>query len=115
LDGRPFVFTDGQWVAIPFWRNPACVPPDFNLLNLFDPPPRPFNCPLTVDGFAIWKNGPAIDPGPELAHFRGLGSVPVWFVRWSDLQAAVADLESTEFSAIKSLSVLQSAWRVLIA
>jgi DNA invertase Pin-like site-specific DNA recombinase len=30
-------------------------------------------------------------------------------------QKLVTELESTEFSAVKSLSVLQSAWRVLIA
>jgi hypothetical protein len=35
---RGFVIQDGTTAAIPFYRGPACIPPRFNLLNLFDAP-----------------------------------------------------------------------------
>ena len=31
-------FTNGEWVCIPFYRHPDCVPDDFNLLDFFDRP-----------------------------------------------------------------------------
>lgn len=79
-----------QWAAIVFYRDPACVPSGFNLLNFFDVP-RAFGCPLTVEGFEIWENGPGQDPAPRLSKLRDAGPVPVWFVSWPELQAAVAD------------------------
>jgi hypothetical protein len=89
------IFQDGVWAAIPFLRDPDCIP-DVNLLDGFDLPPRPFNCPLTVHGFAIYKNGPPpIDVVPLYAMLMSNGSVPIWFVRWSELQWAIADDELT--------------------
>jgi hypothetical protein len=32
----PYIFADGGWVGIAFYRSPACVPADFNLLEFFD-------------------------------------------------------------------------------
>jgi len=86
-----FAIHNGQWAAIFFYRSPACVPASFNLLQLFNPPAA-FGCPLTVEGFAIYDQVPP-PPGvsPKQAKTFGLGAVPVWFVRWADLQAAVAD------------------------
>ena len=81
---------DGTWAAIVFYRLPECVPPDFNLLTFFDLP-RAFACPLTVRGFEIWKNGPPVDFAPIHTELRGLGAVPIWFVRWNELEAALAD------------------------
>lgn len=46
---------------------------------------------MTVEGFAIWKSGPGLDPGPIQSRYRGLGAVPVWFVRTADYLAATAD------------------------
>jgi hypothetical protein len=94
-----------DWAAIAFYRSPACVPDDFNLLEFFDVPAA-FSCALTVDGFEIWRNGPPpLDPAPMAIQFRGLGAVPVWFVSWEDLQAAAADdmLTLPELLAIPSL------------
>ena len=33
IDGAITAVHDREWAAIPFWRLPACVPPDFNLLE----------------------------------------------------------------------------------
>lgn len=96
-----------EWAAVVFYRNPACVPADFNLMDLFHVP-NAFFCGLTIDGFEIWRNGPPpIDPAPMMAEFNGLGAVPIWFVSWPELQAAVADdtLTMTELSAMDSLIV----------
>jgi hypothetical protein len=81
----------GEWSAIPFYRPPDCVPDDFNLLLMFDIPDV-FSCgPVTSVGFAVWKNGPTIDPAPIHGEFHGLGAVPVWFVHTDELLAAVFD------------------------
>lgn len=57
--GAPFaeIFRDDGWVAIPFVRDPSCVPLGFNLLASADIPAA-FGFELTVEGFALWKNGP---------------------------------------------------------
>jgi hypothetical protein len=102
-----FVPHTDQWAAIVFYRQPGCVPPGFNLLNLFNPPTA-FGCTLTVDGFTIYDDVP-VPPGaaPKLAKFFGLGAVPVWFVSWPELQSAMADgaLTITELAALPSLRV----------
>lgn len=115
LDGSPFLFTDGEWVAIPFLREPSCVPESFDLLALFDfepafpgGPPRPFLCPLTVEGHVIWKNGPPpVDAAPIQQVLQGLGAVPIWFVRLTEVEAAVldGDLTIAELAAMPSLLV----------
>ena len=112
-DGSAFLVNNGEWVAFWFIRDPGCIPADFNLLDTddFTPafpggPPRPFLCPNTVNGFAIWKNGPPpIDFVPIQVSWHGLGAVPVWFARLSEVQAAVADnkLTITEILALPSL------------
>ena len=94
-----------EWAAIVFYRSPACVPPNFNLMDLFNVPGA-FFCQLTIEGFEIWRNGPPpVDFAPMQAKFNGLGAVPVWFVSWSELQAAIADdvLTITELQTLSSL------------
>ncbi len=101
-DGSIFVIHDDEWVAIPFWRPPACVPAGFNLLDLFDPAAT--GCPILVEGFAIFRQ-PA--PPPISTEVQGLGAVPIWFVRRSEFQAATADevLTIGELAALPSLRV----------
>ncbi len=99
------VLHDGATAAIAFYRDPACVPPDFNLPNLFDAP-RAFGCPLTVEGFEVWKNGPPpVDAGPIQVETRGLGAVPIWFANWDELSFALSDhvLTIGELRALPSL------------
>lgn len=97
-DGGPFyarierglIHTDGEWAAIAFYRPPACVPADFNLLDFFDP--AAFGCDSFVTGFAVWEHGPwAGDEGPIQSRLNNTGPMPVWFVSWIQLEAAVAD------------------------
>ena len=73
-----------QWAAIPFVRQPACVPAEFNLLDGLDftpafpgGPPRSFFCDLTVEGPAVFKNGPPpIDFAPVMPSAPGPGCCP---------------------------------------
>src|SRR5829696_5722448 len=105
LGPGPNAIHDGTWAAIPFYTQPSCVPSDFNLLNFFDIP-RAFGCPLTVEGFSVWKNGPPpVDAAPIQNILRGTGAVHIWFVRWTELQAGMADgvLTMPELSAMPSL------------
>src|SRR5262249_47013766 len=75
-------------------------------LDFFDIP-RAFGCPLTVRGFEVWKNGLPIDQAPLTSKTYGLGNVPVWFVAWSELEAATADqvLTITELASLPSLQI----------
>lgn len=99
------VYHDNERAAIFFYRPPACIPASFNLLDFFDVP-RVFGCgPQTVQTFTIWRHGPGIDEGPIMTKSRGLGAVPVWFVSWPELQAAIADGQLTvgELAGLPSL------------
>lgn len=108
-----FIPHTDQWAAIPFLRETACIPADFDLLDFADftpawpgGPPRPFLCALTVEGFAIYKNGPPpVDQAPILSQFREVSEVPIWFAAWPELHAAASDGDLTvpELLALPSL------------
>ncbi len=113
-----FPMTD-EWAAIPWLRETHCVPDDFNILTLVDltilfppevpfPGPRPFFCPLTIEGHEIWNTDPP-DPrvGPLNITARGLGAVPVWFVSTAELLPAIADgvLTIADLEAMSSLLI----------
>lgn len=85
----PHVVNDGEWAAIVFYRDPGCVPAEFNLLDFFDAPAA-FSCPLTVEGFSLWIGEPFAG-APKIGKARGTGAVPVWFVPLSSFQAATQD------------------------
>lgn len=88
-----FYHTDG-WLAVPFYRSPSCVPEDFNLLDLFHFPgaggPGAFGCPLLMSGFLLTEPDAPLGRFPRQVVLKGSGS-PLWFVRWADFQAAMAD------------------------
>jgi hypothetical protein len=89
IDGLSgFVPTDGTWVGIHFYREPSCIPANFNLLKVFHPPVA-FGCTLTITG-KTWRHAPG-DLVPYQEHYSGRGAVPIYFVRLPDLQAAAAD------------------------
>ena len=93
--------------AVVFYRDPACIPGDFNLLQFFDVPGA-FRCQLTVEGFVIWKNAPPPqDQAPIQQELFESGSVPVWIVATSELSAAAADgvLTIGELASLPSLVV----------
>lgn len=93
--GSENVFRTDEWAAIVFYRQPHCVPADFNLLWFFDfsllgvPPAS--RCPLTVEGFEIWPAPPGPGIAPIQSVSSGLGAVPIWFVAWSDMQVLLTD------------------------
>jgi hypothetical protein len=101
---RGVLLEDDGWVAIPFYRDPACVRPNFNLLNFFDfvNIPAIFFCPLTVNGFELWDD-PATDAAPRQSSLQGNGAVPVWFVSTEDFHAALPGITLTELLAMPSL------------
>jgi hypothetical protein len=110
VDGE--IINDGEWAVVVFYRPPSCIPAEFNLLGFFDFPseagPGAFGCnPPTTDSVEYWQNGPGIDFAPVMAKFRGLGAVPVWFVSWPEIEAAVADdvLTIGELESLPSLRV----------
>jgi hypothetical protein len=55
----------------------------------------------------VLNGPPPIDFAPILAHFYGLGAVPIWFVSWDDLQTAISDdlLTLDELQAMSSLRI----------
>jgi hypothetical protein len=84
----PHVLHDGEWAAVAFYRDPACVRPDFNLLTFFDPPAA-FGCAAVVSGASIWDNGPGVG-APRVAVQNG-DAVPIWFFPVGALLAALED------------------------
>jgi hypothetical protein len=98
------VFHDGEWAAIVFYRPPDCVPDNFDLLAFYDF--GAVDCgPPTTDGFIIWYGAPGDTP-PIQINLRGLGAVPVWFVAWPELEAALLDdsLTMSELEAMERLT-----------
>jgi len=102
-----FVPHTDQWAPIVFLRNPACVPPSFNLLGQANPRDA-FECALLVEGHATFRNGlPPVDLVPIHVTFKGLGAVAIWFISWPEFQVAMADGEVTiaELAALPSLRI----------
>jgi hypothetical protein len=94
---------DGKWAFVVFYRPPECVPPDFNLLDLFDWEGAWGCLPVTTDGFFVMHKDL---PGPIQQKLHGLGAVPVWFVKVHEIEAAMADevLTIGELGALPSLA-----------
>lgn len=88
------IFRDGDWVVIPIYRDPAAIPPSFNLLTYFDPPgpsgPGAFAAPLRITGHYMIEADAPLGTFPKIVISRG-DAVPIWFVRWDALAAAMAD------------------------
>ena len=95
-----------RWAAIVFYRDPGCVPDDFNLGRFLHLPgpggPGAFGCRLLVEGHEIWQNGPGLDPAPIYVRTRNaVPDLPVWFVGWDELhpllesgQVFIGDIEA---------------------
>jgi hypothetical protein len=98
---------DGQWAAIPFFRELGCVPAGLNLLDIRAAAPGAFACTLTVQGFEIRESLAPEDIFPIQGRLWGLGAVPILFVSWEELQTATLDgvLTLTELRALSTLRV----------
>jgi hypothetical protein len=113
------IFVDGGLVAIPFYRDPACVPPDVDLLLPLHPPgaagPGAFGCPLLIEGsYTIEKDAPQ---GTFPVRVVASGAAQVWFVAWSDFAAATADgdLTMAELIALQPLRGTASTFHEMLA
>ena len=88
------VLEDSGHVAIPFYRSPALVPADFNLLAFYDFPgpsgPGAFAAPLLMTGFLLIEADAPLGTFPKQAELRG-ADVPVWFVPSAAFRAAAQD------------------------
>jgi hypothetical protein len=107
----PHVYADGGWVGIAFYRDPGCVPGDFNLLAFFDMeeafpdgPPRPILCELQVQGHTLWHGAPG-NGAPHTVVSEGAGAVPVWFALEEEVLAAMenGDLTMHDLQSLGSL------------
>jgi hypothetical protein len=90
---------DGGLLAIPFYRSPACIPADFNLLEFFHFPtgptdPAAFACPLQMTGRLLIEPDAAPGTFPRQVVLQG-DAVPIWFIPLLDFQAAADDGEVT--------------------
>lgn len=85
----PFVFHDGEWAAIVFYRDPGCVPAGFNLVQFFDPPAA-FGCQLTTQGVSHWEVE-VLSGAPKITNTKAAGEVPVWFVPVQAITQATQD------------------------
>lgn len=83
---NPIYIVDG-WAVFQFYRDPACIRPDFNLLEFFDAPAA-FGCTLLVKGFALQEPGFVV---PKVVREEGIGPVPYWFVPADAVLAAIQD------------------------
>lgn len=104
---RGIIQTDGEWAAIAFYRPPTCVRADFNMLDFFDVP-AVFGCNAQdpyLTGFGLFRNGPMNAPSQSRLQIVPGRMMPVWFVRWSELEAAIADDNLTigELAGLPSL------------
>jgi hypothetical protein len=109
--GRDFIPADGTQVAIVFMRDPACIPPDFNLLDMWDIPAA-FECPFLLGGQDLWHE-PLVDiPFKCVYVLENDGSVPVYFVDLAELNSEIADDQLTlgELETFSSLKVGQATY-----
>jgi len=100
----PHIPIVNNWAVVAFYRDPACIRPDFNLLVFFDAPAA-FGCPLEVEGFNLSQSGVSAGP-PKIAQSQGTG-VPFWFVPADAALEAMEDgvLTIGELSALPGLVV----------
>jgi hypothetical protein len=123
-DGPPFyarfgeneTFGNEEWVAVVFYRDPNCVPDEFNLNQFFDFPgetgPGAFGCqPPTTNVVEYWAGEPGSGPAPTVSEMSGRGAVPVWFFSRADIDSANSDglVTITELEGLASRRVGSAA------
>ncbi len=108
---------DDEWAAIVFYRNPDCVPPDFDLGQFFHFPdldsPGAFGCELLIEGAELWANGPEEDLAPVYSRSRSaVPDLPIWFVAWRELSELfdAGTVFIDEIEALPSLVRGQAWW-----
>lgn len=106
-----------HWAAVVFYRDPACIPGDFDLGSFFHLPGPAglgaFACPLLIEGHELWDNGPGIDLAPRYAFARNaVPQLPVWFVTWKELkpQLETGHVTIEDLQAMRSLATGHARW-----
>jgi len=106
-----------RWAAVVFYRDPACVPDDFDLGSFFHPPDPgslgAFACPLLIEGHELWENGPQEDLAPRFVlSGNAVPNLPVWFVAWRELEPLLdsGHITITDLRDMKSLVRGQASW-----
>jgi hypothetical protein len=102
------ILSDGEWLAVPMLRDPACIPAEFDLLGFFDPPgpggPGAFACTLNLHGWYLTEADAPQGTFPLRVHSSG-DAVPFWFVRWAEFEPLLASgtVRIGELAALPSL------------
>lgn len=113
------IFRADGYVAIPFYREPECVPAEFDLLQAYHFPgpggPGAFGCPLIVEGHLLIESD--APQGTFPIRVVSNGPAEVWFVEWSAFQAATADgtLTMAELVALEPLRGLAHTFNEMLA
>jgi hypothetical protein len=101
----PFVFDNGTYAAIVFYRDPADIPASFDLLSFFDVPGA-FFAAINVTGTNYW-NGAAFVGSPRMSQSRVHGAVPVWFVSAGAVHAKIAEGLGLTISDLEALDPIK--------
>jgi hypothetical protein len=82
------------YIPIPFYRDPSCVPQDFNLLAFYHFPgpagPGAFACAGTMTGTMLIEPDAPLGTFPRQVNLAGT-NVPFWFVPAAQFDAATQD------------------------
>jgi hypothetical protein len=100
-------FSVDGWLIVVFYRDPACVPDGFDLIEGYHFPseagPGAFLCAPTVGGHTLTEPDAPPTRFPWLALLEGNGAVPVWFVPLD----AFRELPASEPVTVQALAALQ--------
>ncbi len=115
--GYPPGFPEGQiietdgYVVVVFYREPSCIPADFNLLDFFHFPgesgPGAWGCPAFHSGTLYIEPDAPPTAFPKIIDLQGAG-VPIWAVDARELHAAASDgvLTMVELSTLNRIERL---------
>jgi hypothetical protein len=95
----------GDKLVIPFYRNPQCIPENFNLMNYYDPPAA-FGCELMVNGRFVIEKDAEEGQFPIMVYTTG-ANVPIWIVNWDSFQSIMANGPVT-ITALESLDPVKA-------
>jgi hypothetical protein len=100
-----FAYHDDNWAAIVFYRDPSCIPTDFNLFQFYD-----FNfgdvfgCTSLVDGFSLHVEPDGVTP-PKVSNLSGT-AVAIWFVPWDEEFQQAVEAEALTVSQLENMDGL---------
>lgn len=113
------IFRVDEWLVIPFYRDPGCIPADFNLLELYHFPgeagPGAFACPLVVRGSFLTEADASPTTFPRQVTLEGT-NVPLWLVPYAAFEHAAADgiLTITELRALAPIEATARQFHELL-